>query len=534
MTNKKTIGLIICLIIVSLQTAFAQLSPGELTTAHEKLEGMSNCTACHEIGEKVTNAKCLACHKEITKLITDKNGYHASTDVTGKDCFACHSEHHGRKFQIVHFDTLKFDHNLTGYKLEGKHAKETCAACHKAEFIKTKISQKKGKTYLGLNTTCVSCHADYHQQTLSNDCQSCHGFDSFKPAPKFKHQNTKFQLKGKHADVACIKCHPVERKNDKDFQRFAGIAFSACTDCHKDVHENRFGQDCTKCHSETSFLTLKNKSNFDHNKTSFALVGKHQELDCKKCHKTNYTTPIKHARCADCHQDYHKGQFTQKNLTSDCKDCHNETGFQEALFTIEQHNKTDFKLEGAHAATPCFACHKKTEQWTFVNLDTRCVCCHKNIHQNQMSDKFIPDGKCQSCHSVESWNNISFDHSVTGFALEGKHKEKTCRNCHFWETEGGREEQRFKTLTASCETCHTDVHQAQFGVNGKTDCTQCHDFDNWKPDRFDHNKTRFKLEGGHKGVECRKCHVEKETGTTKYIQYKNTPLLCSSCHLQSR
>ena len=52
----------------------AQLSPGDLTTAHADLEGMSNCTQCHDLGNKVTNAKCLECHKEIKALITRKEG----------------------------------------------------------------------------------------------------------------------------------------------------------------------------------------------------------------------------------------------------------------------------------------------------------------------------------------------------------------------------------------------------------------------------------------------------------------------------
>jgi hypothetical protein len=88
----------------------AQLSPGDLTTAHAALEGMSNCTQCHDLGNKVTNAKCLECHKEIKSLITKKRGYHASSVVKAQDCFACHSEHHGRKFEMVRFDEKAFDH----------------------------------------------------------------------------------------------------------------------------------------------------------------------------------------------------------------------------------------------------------------------------------------------------------------------------------------------------------------------------------------------------------------------------------------
>lgn len=156
---------------------FAQISPGELSKVHEQLEGLSNCTQCHVLGKKVTNEKCLDCHKEIINLISKKEGYHASTEVQGNDCFNCHSEHHGKNFKLINIEKDNFDHSLTGYKLEGKHGQIKCEECHKKEFIQPEVSQKKEVgTFLGLNTKCLSCHDDYHQKTLSSDCASCHGF----------------------------------------------------------------------------------------------------------------------------------------------------------------------------------------------------------------------------------------------------------------------------------------------------------------------------------------------------------------------
>src|SRR5665647_1034112 len=69
--------------------AFAQISPGELSKAHANLEGVSNCTKCHSVGNKVTDEKCLDCHKEIKLLITSKEGFHASDEVKGKECYTC-------------------------------------------------------------------------------------------------------------------------------------------------------------------------------------------------------------------------------------------------------------------------------------------------------------------------------------------------------------------------------------------------------------------------------------------------------------
>ncbi len=57
------------ILVVFAVSGFAQISPGELSKAHSHLEGLTNCTKCHVLGEKETTSKCLDCHKEIKKLI---------------------------------------------------------------------------------------------------------------------------------------------------------------------------------------------------------------------------------------------------------------------------------------------------------------------------------------------------------------------------------------------------------------------------------------------------------------------------------
>ena len=108
---------IILLAFLSFTCGYGQISPGDLSQSHAKLEGMTNCTLCHELGNKVSDKKCLECHKDIQSLINKKSGYHANADVIKQDCFECHSEHHGRKFDMVRFNEDAFDHDFTGYEL---------------------------------------------------------------------------------------------------------------------------------------------------------------------------------------------------------------------------------------------------------------------------------------------------------------------------------------------------------------------------------------------------------------------------------
>ena len=510
--------------------ALAQISPGPLASVHSHLEGMSNCTNCHTLGAKVTDAKCLDCHKEVKSRIDQNKGYHVSADVRVKSCVTCHSDHHGLTFQIIRFNQESFNHNLTGYTLLGAHSKKACKDCHKADFISNNTIKKKKFTFLGLTTGCTPCHADYHQQTLSVNCSDCHGFELFKPAGKFNHINTRFQLTGKHKDVPCVKCHAITERNGTRFQVFAGIQYGNCTSCHADVHQNKFGQNCTQCHSTESFHSIKGMTNFDHSKTNFKLEGKHQNLACAKCHKTNLTDPIKHGLCTDCHPDYHNKQFTVQGVIRDCSDCHSIMGFTGSSFTIEQHNKGKFQLQGAHLATPCFECHKKTEKWSFREIGIRCADCHENIHEPYISKKYYPESNCTVCHNESRWNDVTFDHSKTTFSLSGAHAKQTCRTCHFNKNATGHEIQHFSDLASTCSSCHTDIHYQQFENNGVTDCQRCHNPDQWKIENFDHNTTAFKLDGTHKIVACAKCHknITKENHT--FVLYKIKEWKCENCH----
>ncbi|MBT8180938.1 MAG: hypothetical protein KJO53_05055, partial [Eudoraea sp.] len=429
--------------MLAVANGYSQISPGDLSTAHSDLEGMSNCTLCHDISKKVSNAKCLDCHKVIKSLLSSNQGYHASSRVKNKDCFECHSDHHGRNFDMVRFDQNTFNHNLTGYALEGKHEEVDCRKCHAPDNIANSDIRKRKGTFLGLDDACLSCHDDFHQKTLSNDCLSCHNMNAFKPVTNFDHNETDYPLNGEHINVDCIECHQMTTRNGVRFQEFTDLPFSDCKACHTDPHNNQlkgqckqchtetsfsrfigkgrfnhnvtgfslkgqhtsidcfachdrssnpiavfqdniditenncvachedqhegiYGTDCVKCHQESSFLALKDMDFFDHTITDYPLTGEHIDVDCTKCHVERFSTPIDFTACNNCHSDYHNGEFTDNGISPDCVECHSlDNGFDYSLFTLERHQTTSFPLEGAHTATPCFACHisEDDERW---------------------------------------------------------------------------------------------------------------------------------------------------------------------------
>lgn len=596
--------------IVLLLFAFkaqGQLSPGDLAKEHADLEGMFNCTKCHELGEKVSNTKCLDCHKKLKRRVDKREGFHASREVKGKDCASCHSEHHGRKFELIRFDKDAFNHKLTGYELTGKHKTTDCRECHKPDYIADKELKKIKKTFLGLKTECLTCHDDYHQKTLPKDCASCHNTESFEPAANFDHNETDFPLGGKHKDVECVDCHKKETRNGEDFQEFANVPFQSCntchddvhkhnlgtrcnechTDrgftkfvgdrkfnharthfplkgkhkqvkcsechfmevtpdalfqdrlgiatnncvaCHEDVHEGKLGSKCTECHSEKTFRVGGSLKKFDHNLTGFELVGKHETVDCKKCHTASYTEPLPHNECAACHKDYHEGQFAENGKSADCKECHTEKGFKGSLFSISDHSKTDFPLEGAHMATPCFVCHiqDNDEHWSFRGIGERCVDCHDDIHKGEIDTKYYPNQTCDNCHVSTAWQDNHFDHSSTRFELSGSHAGQKCQACHVPDVE--HKYGKFADLSMDCASCHEDKHEGQFEVKGVTGCTRCHGFESWDASNFNHNNTAFKLEGKHAEVACAECHKKKIAGGKIFVQYKFQSFECVVCH----
>ncbi|MCB2201000.1 hypothetical protein KQI63_16505 [bacterium] len=550
---------IVALMLLWAVPSLAQISPGKLSGYHEELEGIRNCTNCHQLGEAVTNEKCLVCHTAIQTRMDEGSGYHASAEVTDKTCASCHSEHHGRDYELIFWTEGQdnFDHTLTGYPLEGKHAEEDCADCHVARFQQADRfgnddSIDKDRTHLGLDKACVTCHVDEHRNQLTDDCLTCHTMEGWTPASGFNHDDAKYRLDGKHTDVSCEKCHPWQEapavnsnllqkaEHVGQYSHYQGLEYSSCVNCHEDKHEGRFGANCTKCHTTASFQQVKDEQ-FDHDKTTYPLRGKHIDVDCKECHTTGVMTdPLKFAGCTDCHDDEHRGQFAGRSDGGACESCHTVEGFIPADYGFEQHQQSDYPLTGSHFAVPCNLCHAQVMEdddgsyAQFAWEMTTCQACHEDIHQGQLNI-WVDKNGCEYCHSTDTWHRTSFDHSLARFPLEGQHREILCLECHTIEQEG-EQVVWMKPLEMTCAGCHDNIHGDQFvrmdQGETETTCDRCHQPAGWKELEFVHNRdSRFQLDGAHIKVECNQCHkpVMRSDGSEMVI-YKPLGMECSDCH----
>jgi hypothetical protein len=475
------------------------------------------------------------------------------SSASSKDCAKCHSEHNGVDFGLIHWDPSResMDHGKTGFALSGKHAALSCEKCHKPEFIpaagRLGIQIKDlSRTYLGLSRECLGCHQDEHRGQLGKDCARCHGLDRWKPASLFSHAKTRYPLTGAHEKTLCAKCH-VPIVDTKPYAKYKGLAFAKCTACHTDPHKGSFAASCESCHNTASWKRIAQLEGFDHSKTKFPLLGKHQSVACSDCHtRGDFKTPIAFAKCADCHKDAHSGQFRARADGGECSACHTVDGFKPSTFTIKEHATTKYPLEGRHASVRCDQCHvpkgAKGRDTLFKITQTQCKDCHDDVHKGQFAAE--PHlNRCESCHDLQGFKPPRFAlarHKETRFPLTGAHPAVPCSDCHKPVPKGSPTPVKYRFEDRSCTSCHADPHKGQFLVrmqrklsNGTTaGCEACHTSARWNElNRFDHSQTEFPLLGAHRGVACGDCHRPPALETSlKNVDFRVASKQCSGCH----
>jgi hypothetical protein len=127
---------LLLLILAWKAEVYSQISPGELSKAHENLNGPIHCTDCHDSGVRPPAFNCLKCHRDIRERLDQRKGLHftlVGKDESGRSCAKCHPDHYGPSFDLIHWTPSieQFDHKRTGYALEGKQAQVACRTCHR-------------------------------------------------------------------------------------------------------------------------------------------------------------------------------------------------------------------------------------------------------------------------------------------------------------------------------------------------------------------------------------------------------------------
>lgn len=579
------------------------------TTCHSqqswKISPFNHETTGYKLTGKHADIKCIECHKQ-PKLAMAKKNEIKLFNFTGlkQNCLSCHQDQHknnlGPKFTGANACTTchstqswkieKFNHDVTKYKLAGKHAELKCIECHKQpQLPASRQTEVKLFNFKGIKSPaqCMTCHQDHHgfsnlrfsKLGLGRQCLNCHTEDSWKKTHDFSHNiSTRFIIDGQHLDTKCNDCHvPQPRTNKKTnlyplsaaTYHWKNLEQKTCENCHVSPHTNIFSKallqkKCTACHTTQDWTMLKTGGGFDHSKTKFTLTGAHKTAKCTDCHGPSGRQVFKFKSaqdqyCIDCHKNIHIGQFSTKFSANKCSECHTTKNFTERLQF--DHNATNYKLIGEHKKLQCAECHKPIEKtnldWpNFKSADhaavkpvlkskflfpelkqQKCLACHQDYHKGQLSQS------CSECHSENGWKPISFVHNKQSrFILRYKHETVDCNKCHKTTKDvikfknQLRPVVQFKPLSNTCVECHKDQHNGSFGRQ----CQECHTEKNWKSTKDFHKN--FTLSGVHYMLDCAECHKDgkKLAGLSQQCLschqkddvHNGTQPNCSACHTQ--
>jgi len=463
------------------------------------LEGhhaLVQCRQCHT-SLKFTGASrdCKACHTDL------------HDGKLGLDCARCHTFQAWREISKI-----SVVHQSSRFPLIGQHQYVGCDDCHRVQ----------GESqFINLPLNCAACHRQDYEATrnpnhrlagFATRCETCHssGIASWTDA-HFEHP-PRFPLIFGHARATCSECH---------VSAFRGIS-TMCFSCHQEDYRNTrnpnhgvlgYSTDCRRCHT----LQGWGAPAVDH--SFFPLVGAHTAVGCNGCHANNVFqgTP---RDCFSCHQiDFNRTtdpNHVTGNFSHTCTQCHNENAWRPATF---DHSLTNFALLGAHRTVDCSKCHLNG---TFAGTPKDCWSCHQTDYQQTTNPNHVAGNyprDCQPCHNSTAWRPATFDHNRSRFPLTGAHLAVPCSQCHV--------SNRFTGTPADCYSCHQADFQRPTNPNHvaggfSRTCTLCHTTTAWKPSTFDHNATRFPLQGAHVAVTCNQCHVNN--------RFAGTPSDCYSCH----
>jgi len=550
-----------------------------LTNGHANVPCV-NCHVGNNYNLQIAATDCghSGCHLTTWQQTANPKHSAAPTVFPTATCSTCHD--------TVSWLTAKFDHSTTGFPLANSHQMapagkvNACADCHiNSNYNLTTQLNDCGNSGCHLTTwqqTNNPAHSAAGATFAAANCSTCHN-PTLWTNVVFNHAATGWALTGSHQMApagkvaACTDCH---MGNNYTFT----AANTDCYGCHQTAWNSTpsFGGAvpnhiaagfptslCSSCHD----TVLWTDSTFNHASTGFPLTNSHQiapagkVTGCDQCHVGNYSTlSIAPTDCANskCHLTTYNGTNNPVHATAgapfaaaNCSTCHNTMSWTTAIF---DHSTTGFPLTGSHQLAPagkasaCSDCHTGNNYTAgFPPMDCGNSGCHlKDWNKTPTFGGNVPNHMtagfpillCSTCHDTVLWTDGKFDHSTTGFPLQGPHMlaprtavtgaigpmVNACTDCHL----GGNYTTGYPTT--DCYGCHQTYYtNAQnYGAtvpnhvtaNYPTACISCHTpwvTQAWLGAVFNH--TYFRIP--HHGSVCSDCHI----AATNYKTFS-----CEACH----
>ncbi|NPU97649.1 MAG: cytochrome c3 family protein [Candidatus Omnitrophica bacterium] len=284
-------------------------------------------------------------------------------------------------------------------------------------------------------------HATHaHMSSTVEGCQMCH------------HYNEKGAI-----PASCKSCHPVDIIHENIAQPgLKGAYHRQCVGCHTQWDRNT---DCVICHEKKSGGPLHGTAVSPSETKHYPPVRMRDLIIYNTNYEENDQVPFHHKthaykydrNCGDCHQQ------------QGCEACHDQ-------YAAELKPMGNLTPEAMH--DHCFVCHENdtcehchgrdpndvfnhaASGWPLKIYHDRLHCLDCHIQRGNLRKL---DNRCTNCH-IEGWKAETFDHTVTGVALDEVHRQAECVVCH----EGSMEESNGNLIPKaggvaySCAACHDD------------------------------------------------------------------------------
>ncbi len=416
-------------------------------------------------------------------------------------------------------------------------ASPKCLACHDA--LRARIDAGRGLHARPDHGECRKCHVEHQGEEYELVWWGKAGRASF------DHDLTGHVLDGAHRRVACDRCHvppvgPAEPASGRATLAMTYLGLeTACASCHLDEHRGQLdGRSCDACHTQDTWTPAPG---FDHARMSWPLSGRHAAVRCERCHTTRKPDPARptvtfqvfrgvSTDCASCHEDTHRGRLGVR-----CETCHSTASWRGARTDSFDHARTDYPLEGRHAAVTCESCHARGQPLRLAHA--RCLDCHADVHAGQLAHR-TDGGRCESCHDVAGFRPARFglaEHATTAYPLAGAHLAVACDRCHRAAVppgdRAGKAAVQLHLTATRCSECHRDPHGTGVARLVAADgCEGCHQVESWRTVEFDHARTTYPLTGRHSRVGCTDCHGEDGVTGPGDLRFAGVARTCEGCH----
>jgi len=330
-----------------------------------------------------------------------------------------------------------FDHDRTGYPLEGAHLDAACEACHARGVFK--LTPKECSTCHDRTGLYADTARSLDHPLTTNNCEACHITANWISIPYVEH----------------------------------GEVLGSCSSCHdggtatgKPVDHPQTTAECDACHIDASWSVIS----FDHDNITNNCVSCHNGIEatgkssahfpttdvCEDCHATSFWEPVLQmdhsavlGACISCHDGIRTTGKHPAHIASgdNCDDCHTTSAWRPAVFD--------------HAAV----------------APGTCASCHDGMTATGKDPQHLQtSASCDLCHSTLAWEPAIFDHSDVA--------PGSCSSCHDGVTATGQNPGHFQTMR-SCDECHdTTFWQPDLFAHsspsypgdhsGGLICTDCH------------------------------------------------------------